>query len=256
MSDKNENEVEDELDDSSDDNSVDSPDTPDDSDGRHSEDDELHGTDDDDDIASGVGNDDLYGAGGDDHLDGGEGRDTAYYEGVYADYVIAQTEQGWTVTDLNGQIDVLVDVERIVFADTTIAIDTDDDGGAGQVFRLYSAALGREPDKEGLGYWIQQKDDGLDLVSMAEQFINSTEFQTIYGDNPSVANFLTLVYEHVLGREPDTEGYNWWVEHLDSHPEVSRAHVLADFCESAENRSAVADLVGNGIVFEPWIAGS
>jgi serralysin len=39
-----------------------------------------------------------------------------------------------------------------------VAIDID--GTAGQLYRLYSAALGREPDEVGMGYWISRMDNG------------------------------------------------------------------------------------------------
>jgi hypothetical protein len=37
------------------------------------------------------------------------------------------------------------------------------------------------------------------------------------------------------------------------NPEKTRARVLADFSESAEDKAVTAQLVGQGIVYEPWV---
>lgn len=215
-------------------------------------DDDLYGDDGDDDLLGGAGDDDLYGGAGDDSLNGGQGLDVAYYEGSSDDYSVAMGASGWEVGAVNGDLDSLVEVERMVFGDgTQLALDID--GSAGEAYRIYTAAFGREPDSAGLGYWIAQMDDGMDLIEVAARFIDSAEFASLYGASTSKAEFLSKVYENVLGRAPDQAGYDWWLNEMTSNPEKTMAKVLADFCESAENRAGVAELVANGIAFEPWL---
>ena len=57
----------------------------------------------------------------------------------------------------------------------------------------------------------------------------------------------------VLGRDPEPGGYSWWLNEIQANPEKTRAKVLADFSESSENVTVTAELIGNGIVFEPWV---
>jgi len=130
-------------------------------------------------------------------------------------------------------------------------LDTEAVGG--QAYRVYKAAFNREPDQGGLGYWIAQMDSGMNMVEVAARFIDSNEFRAIYGSNPIDAVFLTRVYQNVLGREPEPAGYNWWLNELRTNPEKTRAKVLADFSESVENKAGTAQLVGQGIVYEPWV---
>jgi hypothetical protein len=91
----------------------------------------------------------------------------------------------------------------------------------------------------------------------------------LYGGNGNDTIDLTL-YEHTTGhvsatdgsgvdtnilhRAPDQAGYDDWVDILDSK-KADLIGVLGFFSESAENKDAVADLIGNGIVFTPWGGG-
>ncbi len=44
-----------------------------------------------------------------------------------------------------------------------------------------------------------------------------------------------------------------WIIRLENNPEKTWQKVLADFSESPENQSNVADLIANGIPFDPWV---
>jgi hypothetical protein len=78
-------------------------------------------------LSGGSGNDVLRGGSGDDRLIGGEGDDVARFDRDMSDYDIAHNEDGsWTVTALNGAdgTDTLWDIERLVFSDQTVTLDT------------------------------------------------------------------------------------------------------------------------------------
>jgi len=156
-----------------------------------------------------------------------------------------------TLVQIKGQTYFMQQVERLHFIDKALALDIA--GDAGQAYRIYKAAFNRVPDDGGLGYWIAQMDKGMNTVDVAARFIDSLEFRTLYGQNPSNADFLTKVYTNVLGRTPDQGGYNWWLNELNTNPAKTKAKVLADFSESAENQTGVASLIGNGITYEPWV---
>lgn len=130
----------------------------------------------------------------------------------------------------------------------------DTDGVAGQAYRLHKAAFDRAPDLGGLGYWISKMDSGMDLIEVSARFVDSTEFKTMYGASSSNGDFITAVYNNVLDRTPDAEGYAWWVDQLTNNPEKTRQKVLADFSESDENVATVASLIGSGIIYDPYVA--
>ncbi|MCP5031568.1 MAG: DUF4214 domain-containing protein, partial [Actinomycetia bacterium] len=50
---------------------------------------------------------------------------------------------------------------------------------------------------------------------MSDSFVQSAEFQLRYGDVTN-AEFVTLVYQNVLGRDPDPVGFDHWRTAPDS----------------------------------------
>jgi len=133
----------------------------------------------------------------------------------------------------------------------TTAVRHDINGVAGQAYRIYKAAFDRTPDLTGLGYWIKNMDNGSSLQSVANGFINSAEFKTLYGTNPSHESFIAQVYTNVLHRAIDQSGFNFWLSTMQSGAN-SQAAVLAQFSESPENQAAVIGLIGNGIEYTPF----
>ena len=112
-------------------------------------------------------------------------------------------------------------------AQSTSADFTDD------LFRLYEATLGRTPESEGLLGWADLLSTGtLDLTDVAIGFVDSAEFQKIYGAHISNAAFVDLLYQNVLGRPGDDAGAAAWQAVLDGGG--SRAEVVLGFTQSAE----------------------
>jgi hypothetical protein len=192
----------------------------------------------------------FYQTSANEYYEGGRGLDTVVFTGKYNDYqinIISTNEVD--VTDFgskpNDGSDTLVSIERLDFADVTLAFDVG--GAAGQGYRIYQAAFDRTPDLAGLGYWIGRLDAGLSLRDAAAGFIGSQEFRQTYGPNLSNTEFVNELYFNVLGRAGESSGLNYWVEQM-AHG-YSRANVLADFSESAENVGNVAPSINDGILF-------
>lgn len=173
------------------------------------------------------------------------------YGGARAGYAVNHDAAGWHVADQRGQegADTLLEVERIRFADGALALDTD--GDAGQAYRLYRAAFDRAPGLQGLGYWIGVLDKGATLQDIAGGFAGSQEFADLYGSAPDNAETVQRLYRNVLHRAPEQGGFDYWLNVLDKKLDTL-AGVLASFSESAKNQDAVAELIGNGIVFTPY----
>ncbi len=177
--------------------------------------------------------------------------DKFVYQTPSSGYAVSSMYNVLTITSLSSsEVDQLTGVERIKFTDKSIAFDIE--GNAGQAYRVYRAAFGRDPikgDMAGLGFWISQIDKGMNLLEVAARFIDSSEFAGLYGLNSSNSDFLSKLYTNVLGRTPDQAGFGWWLDQLNTNPEKTRRKVLADFSESVENKQAIASLIGNGIPF-------
>ena len=94
--------------------------------------------------------------------------------------------------------------------------------------RLYVAAFRRAPDDGGLAYWTESQ---YHLIDIAELFVDSSEFGILY-NSVSDDEFLQILYGNVLGRRPDAEGHQYWLDLLDEG--VPRGLILLGFSDSVE----------------------
>ncbi|WP_323770764.1 DUF4214 domain-containing protein [Antarctobacter sp.] len=162
-------------------------------------DDKLNGSSDDELLSGDAGHDILVGHSGHDTLMGGDG----------TDLLIAET-RGLYGTDASEQ-----------------------------VYRIYKAVFGREPDVNGHQYWVTQlASTAKSHAEIAQGFMASPEFQNTYGTTTDV-EFVTLLYQNVLGRAPDTGGLNAWLSNLSDG--MSRQMVVRHFAESPENKVSTLD---------------
>ena len=198
-----------------------------------------------------VGSDILYSSNGNDQIEGGGGIDTVVYSGIRSDYLVS-LEDG-SVEDLmpgRDGVDTVTNVERLQFSDSSLALDIE--GIAGQAYRIYKAAFDRVPDTEGLGFWIHQMDQGTDLTVVAQGFIGSQEFESMYGQTTD-NEFIELLYENVLDRQPDADGYAFWKEAMHEAG-LTREEVLVQFSESVENVNNTDHLISDGISYNPFFS--
>jgi subtilisin-like proprotein convertase family protein len=212
----------------------------------------LHGMDGKDALRGGAGNDTLDGGVGDDTISGGDGLDLALFHHARANYTVTKTATGYTVTDKGSDgTDTLSGVERLQFSDGVLAFDTTT-GTAGKAYRLYQAAFDRTPDGGGLGYWVGAMDKGATLTEVAQGFVQSNEFKSLYGAAPTNNELVVHLYDNVLHRAPDAAGAAYWLDLLDQH-KIDAAEALINFSESAENIAALTGVTQNGIVFTPYV---
>ncbi len=80
--------------------------------------------------------------------------------------------------------------------------------------RLYRAFLNRGPGAAGSRYWIERTRSGASLDDLAWGFANSEEFRATYGLLDD-SEFLTVLYSNMLGRQPDGEGFDYWLDQMD-----------------------------------------
>jgi hypothetical protein len=172
----------------------------------------------------------------------------AILTGPRANYTVAATASGYTITDFTGK-DATLNVSstaRLRFADTSLGFDLD--GVAGKCYRIYQAAFARTPDAAGLGYWIGEMDRGKTLAAVAAEFITSDEFRLRYGSSLSNLDLVKKLYLNVLGREGEPAGVSYWVGLLDNKLQTP-SQVLEQFGESPENKAAILQVISNGVPF-------
>lgn len=206
-------------------------------------------------ISSGAGNDTFTGFQSGVSIDGGAGADSLFITGNSSSYIVDGIRIKSNLDQINATPMSISSIERIIFSDKELNTTSDLRGNPGQIYRVYKAVFNRDPmtnDMKGLGYWIKQTDNGMQLQEVAARFIDSNEFRALYGTNPTNSEYLTKVYSNVLGRTPDKAGFDWWLSEMNTNPTKTKVKVLTDFSESPENQQGVAALIGNGIVFEPW----
>jgi hypothetical protein len=177
---------------------------------------------------------------------GGAGTDHLLLQGLVEEFGLEVGPEGQLLLHGDGRSIEVLEVERLVFEDGTLAFD--EAGLAGQAYRLYQACFDRVPDAEGLGFWIRQLDAGnVSLTQAAGHFITSEEFAQVYGSPETVADttYLSLLYGNVLDRGPDAAGFTFWRDQQEKG--ITRADMLVHFSESTENVAKVAPAIDDGI---------
>ncbi len=98
---------------------------------------------------------------------------------------------------------------------------------------FYKTAFGRFADEAGLSYWEDRLRGGLSLAELAEQLVNSPEFQAQHGNRTCIDNeYVTTIYRQGFEREPDPEGLAFWLDAGEKG--LNRAGMLLAFASSPE----------------------
>ena len=113
------------------------------------------------------------------------------------------------------------------------------------ITELYIAYFNRAPDPVGLNLWVGAFNAGLPITTIAQDFSNSSEAQTLYPflavpvlPLPAQAqNFVTTVYGNLLNRAPDAAGLAFWTGLLSSG-KISPSNFVLDVLQSI-NSSAL-----------------
>lgn len=195
----------------------------------------------------------FNGLGGFDNIDGVSGDDVVIIDDSFDEITISSQFSFDSVTTTNGtlvlrNIDALqidggyVDLDDIKEQQIRVA-DTDN---IMEIARLYQAALDREPDNDGLNYWIDEYERGFTLQDISQSFVDANEFTTRF-DVSDDTGFITTLYANVLNRDPDEEGLNYWLGDITNGQSYS--DILVSFSESLENKNNTETL-GNDLDYQ------
>ena len=103
------------------------------------------------------------------------------------------------------------------------------------VARIYTKALGRDPEPAGLKYWVGEIKAGRKTaVQVAEMFFFAPEFTNKKLNNKE---YVKVLYRTFMGREADQGGLNYWIDRLNKGE--SRKSVLKAFAGCPEFKAIV-----------------
>ena len=169
-------------------------------------------------------------------FDGLGGIDMVSFGKAKADYVVARTATGYSVSD-NTLFDSLVNVERVQFTDVNLAFDLD--GHAGQAAKILGAVFGPASigNKAYVGIGLQLLDGGMSYANLMQLALD-----TQLGAKASNAAVVNLLYTNVVGSAPPAADAAYYVGLLSSGTYTpATLGVLA--ADTALNQTHI-DLVG------------
>ena len=130
-------------------------------------------------------------------------------------------------------------VQRTVLVQTFL--ESAEFGGlVAPVARLYFAYFLRIPDHDGLNFWIGRHRAGTTLLAISDAFATSPEFVARYGSLDN-AQFVQLVYQNVLARQPDANGLAFWIGQMNAG--MTRGQLMLQFSEAVEYRALITNEV-------------
>ncbi len=198
---------------------------------------ELRGNSNSNILNGGEGNDSLISSAGNDQLNGDEGIDTAVYLGIIDDYVITTSDPNWSIESNNGDTDILNNIERLQFTDTSIAFDLD--GKAGEVAKIIGAVFGKDTleEKDLVGIGINLIDN-----SMSYQELMKLALDTKLGIGFTDTDEIELLYQNLTGAKPSGADLNFWANTIETGQYTQTS--LAIFAADHDINTTNIDLVG------------
>ena len=168
-------------------------------------DDTLMGGEGDDVLYGWAGNDILYGGVGNDTLDGGDGIDIARYDGSRFDYTIDHN----SIRGNHDGTDALLDIERLQFDTTSLALDLD--GNAGMTAKLLGAAFGADAveNREYVGIGLSLLDSGWSYEDLADLAMAASGAS-------SSDSIVTTLWQNLVGTAPTEADKAPFVAMLDN----------------------------------------
>ena len=189
----------------------------------------------------------FQGLGGNDFIDGGKGIDTVIMDSKRADFTLSSNGGTWTVADTRGGAsngaDTLVNVERLTFSDTHVALDLA--GNAGDVAKVIGAVFGSAavramPDIVGIG--LHDRDGGMsysDLAALALGAVGAT----------TSAKVVATLWHNVVGTTGTAADFAPYIFMLDHGTSVGALATMAADLALNTDRIDLVGLMHTGLEF-------
>ena len=176
------------------------------------------------------------------------------YIGLFSDYDFYHFGNNKYHIKTPHGFDEITGISKIIFTDKTISTNIDIKGTFDQItgintidakiFRIYNAATQGLADPNGLRYWIDQRNQNkINEISIVKDLMLTNEFINIYGNDLNYKQYVNNLYENILNRSPDSDGFSYWLGQLNTGVET-KAEVFLGFTESAENKILFTEMTG------------
>jgi len=130
--------------------------------------------------------------------------------------------------ELSSSVDI--DLDSVIGATASeIIFNAAANETTGMLDSLYRSVLERIPDDEGLNYWDESIRKGFSKEDLLFSFLASEEFLAMQGSNQE---FVDHLYAHVLNRQADEPGFEYWMKSLENG--ASQSSLLMNFIISEE----------------------
>lgn len=185
-------------------------------------------------------------------------------------FTVTKSGADYIVTDMTGThgTDTLTNIERLVFADASIALNlagvagTDAIGNYNPIVqKFYVAYFGRAADANGLlnmttqlnaaapfgstQAFIDSYSSNATVKTIIDSFGNSAESMALY--TGTTADMVTSIYLNVLGRTPLTAGLNYWSNLIDSGI-INRGQAALTIMAGAKANTTAQGLIDAALV--------
>ncbi len=192
-----------------------------------------------------MANDVIIGNAANNILDGGAGRDFFISSELLVDVSIAKAsgDMSFTVNSQEGGTDLLINVERIIFADKGVALDFDD--AAGQTAKLLGSVFGIQSvqNSQYAKIGLDLLDDGMlyqDLAALCLQAAGAT----------SHAQIVELLWFNLLGSKPTVAQAQPYIDMLDQGMSTGGFGVMVADLDLNMNNINFLGLSQSGLVFD------
>ena len=169
------------------------------------------------------GADFLAGRNGDDYIDGGSGVDVAIFSGDRAAYKITQFGSGFSVLSALEGYDVLVNVERLEFADKNVALDLRENDAAGRVVKALGAVFGEQSVRTHLDYvgiGLSLMDGGMSYETLMAYALRAAGVTT-------PQSVVSLMFSNIVGHIPSEIEARPFIDMLSSGWSIGALGVMA-----------------------------
>ncbi|MEM6941506.1 MAG: DUF4214 domain-containing protein [Pseudomonadota bacterium] len=164
------------------------------------------------------GDDTIAFGAGDELINGLGGTDRAVWSTASQNYSVQASAAEIVVSDRNGDggTDRLTGFEIFEFADQTLMLSDFssalalDAASFTELAEMYVAYFDSAADAIGLYFWADKLAEGFTLDQIAEFFFDQPETRALYPDTSDTDAFVRAVYQNVLGRTPDQDGFAFW----------------------------------------------
>lgn len=111
---------------------------------------------------------------------------------------------------------------------------------------VYSIMLNREADEEGKSYWSGKILSGdIGILDFLNQILSQEEFASL---SISSEDFITKNYNLLINREPDEDGFNYWMSQLgENSTKEQQLNLINQMAHSEEFMGKINEM---GIVFK------